>query len=114
MANSATAIANTNLLATFISNTPTALSRRCGGVADGRTSASRTRLKRLFRRRLQRSRRGVLTIEICNELFRDVHRFGGAQDSLNLGDVQNQSDAARFRKPVQCFTDLLVHRSEHV
>src|SRR2546423_486449 len=60
----------------------------------------------LFRRQCRGGR--VLTIELSNEGFGDIQRFGGANDTLNFGDIEYQRDAVGLGIDIEGLADVLI------
>src|SRR2546429_1464038 len=50
----------------------------------------------------------VLTIELSDEGFGDIQRFGGADDALNFGDIEDQRDAMALGIDIESLADVLI------
>src|SRR5436853_3717696 len=50
----------------------------------------------------------VLTIELSDEGFGDIQRFGGADDTLNFGDIEYQRDAMGLGIDIESLADVLI------
>src|SRR5438094_4638562 len=50
----------------------------------------------------------VLTIELSDEGFGDIQRFGGADDTLNFGDIEYQRDAVGLGIDIESLADIFI------
>src|SRR5947199_1452636 len=50
----------------------------------------------------------VLTIELSDEGFGDIQRLGGADDTLNFGDIEYQRDAMGLGIDIESLADVLI------
>src|SRR5881275_210185 len=56
----------------------------------------------------QRHSGRVLTIELSDEGFGDIQRFGGADDTLNFGNIEYQRDAMGLGIDIESLADVLI------
>src|SRR5437870_4111983 len=63
-------------------------------------------LQLLFRRQCRSGR--VLTIKLSDEGFGDIQRFGGADDTLNFGNIEYQRDAVGLGIDIESLADVLI------
>ena len=54
----------------------------------------------------------VLTIELSDEGFGDIQRFGGADDTLNFGDIEYQRDAMGLGIYIEGLANVLIDCAE--
>src|ERR1043165_8871014 len=62
----------------------------------------------------QRRRSWVLAVVLSDERPGDVYRIRGADNALNLGHVQNQSDSARLGERIKSLANIFVNRSQRL